>query len=86
MLLQKDKNRSAFVCLKRLNRTSCSKRTHVTLKRINRECCEKQSPPPCDLRMAQYLIDMDLLLVLFLFLQEVLVLLLNDQLGQCVLW
>lgn len=43
-------------------------------------------PPPCDLRMAQYLIDMDLLLVLFLFLQEVLVLLLNDQLGQCVLW
>lgn len=36
--------------------------------------------------MAQYLVDVDLLLVLFLFLQEVLVLLLNDQLGQCVLW
>ncbi len=28
---------------------------------------------------------MDLLLVLFLFLQEVLVLLLDDKLGQCVL-
>lgn len=36
--------------------------------------------------MAEYLIDMNLLLVLLLFLQEVLVLLLNDQLGQRVLW
>lgn len=36
--------------------------------------------------MVKYLIDMNLLLVLLLFLQEVLVLLLNDQLGQCVLW
>lgn len=36
--------------------------------------------------MAEYLIDMNLLLVLLLLLQEVLVLLLNDQLGQCVLW
>lgn len=36
--------------------------------------------------MAEYLVDMNLLLVLLLFLQEVLVLLLNDQLGQCVLW
>lgn len=36
--------------------------------------------------MVEYLIDMNLLLVLLLFLQEVLVLLLNDQLGQCVLW
>lgn len=35
--------------------------------------------------MAQYLIYMDLLLVLFLFLQEVLVLLLDYKLGQCVL-
>lgn len=32
-----------------------------------------------------YLIYVDLLLVLFLFLQEMLVLLLNDQLGQSVL-
>lgn len=36
--------------------------------------------------MTEYLIDMNLLLVLLLLLQEVLVLLLNDQLGQCVLW
>lgn len=36
--------------------------------------------------MAEYLIDMNLLLILLLFLQEVLVLLLNDQLGQRVLW
>lgn len=36
--------------------------------------------------MAEYLVDVNLLLVLLLFLQEVLVLLLNDQLGQCVLW
>lgn len=36
--------------------------------------------------MAEYLIDMNLLLILLLLLQEVLVLLLNDQLGQRVLW
>lgn len=36
--------------------------------------------------MAEYLIDVNLLLILLLFLQEVLVLLLNDQLGQRVLW
>lgn len=36
--------------------------------------------------MEEYLIDMNLLLILLLFLQEVLVLLLNDQLGQRVLW
>ena len=43
---------------------------------------------PCDLNIdeqPEYLIYMDLLLVLFLFLQEVLVLLLDDELGQSVL-
>lgn len=36
--------------------------------------------------MVMYLVDVDLLLVLFPLLQKVLVLLLDDQLGQRVLW
>lgn len=36
--------------------------------------------------MGMYLVDVDLLLVLFPLLQKVLVLLLDDQLGQRVLW
>ena len=91
MLLQKAKNRSAFVCWKWLNQTPCSKMSSQETWSGIQKCCKKQSEsqnPPLWFEYrwtAQYLIYVDLLLVLFLLLQEVLVLLLDDKLGQCVL-
>lgn len=51
----------------------------------NTKRCEKQFESQILQSQALYLIYVDLLLILFLFLQEVLVLLLDDKLGQRVL-
>lgn len=50
-----------------------------------RKAIWKSKSSPCDLNIDEHLVYMDLLLVLFLLLQEVLVLLLDDKLGQRVL-